>query len=100
MNIKLEESFLRYRQEHPFDAITVTAATSGGSCCRIVVPKVRPGTPEGNLENYRVEEAEGITFYITGNLELGPTLTFSHQRLLGRDLLEMRGFIVRHASQF
>lgn len=100
MNIKLEESFLRYRESHPFDAITVTAATSGGSCCRIVVPKVRPGAPEGKLENYRVEEAEGITFYLSKNLELEPVILFSHQRLLGRDLLEMRGFIVRHASQF
>jgi hypothetical protein len=99
MNIKLEESFLRYREDHPFDAITVTAATSGGSCCRIVVPKVRPGKPEGNLENYRIEEEAGITFYLTKNLELEPTIIFSYQRMLGRELLEMRGFVIRHASQ-
>jgi hypothetical protein len=99
MKIKLEESFLRYRETHPFDSITVTAATSGGSCCRIVVPKVRPGMPEGAQENYHIEEANGITFFISKNLELEPTLIFSHQRMLGRDLLEMRGFVIRHASQ-
>lgn len=99
MLIQWEDSFLQYQREKGFDAVTVTAASSGGSCCRIVVPKVRSGAPKQDLEKYWIQESQGVTFYISRNLQLQPVVTFSHERLLGRDRMDMKGFVIRHASQ-
>lgn len=96
MNIKLSESFKIYHSKKGFSAVTVNASSSGGSCCRITVPKVMVGEPNSALDDYNIFESEGITFYISKNLAVKETVTFSYETFLGQEMLEMKGFEIKH----
>jgi len=98
MNIILSEDFKAYQKEKNFTAITANAASSGGSCCRILVPKVKIGEPTVSFGEYQIFEVEGITIFISKNLPLENTVTFSHRNFLGKSMIEMQGFQVNHYS--
>lgn len=95
MDILLSDSFIAYQKKKNFTAITVTACSSGGSCCRILAPKIRTGEPSSSLDQYQVFEVQGIRFYITNKLTLENTVSFSFDTLLGRSRFDMTGFQVQ-----
>lgn len=96
MEIFLTKSFQDYQAEKKFTAITVNTAASRGSCCKIMVPKIIEGKPEKSLDKYDTFDTQGLTLYISKNLKLENTITFSHQVLFGRGMLEMKGFAITH----
>lgn len=98
--IVLTESFQDYQKKKGFKEVTVDAVTSASSCCRIWVPQVSVGPPKDANKGYVVFHEYGLTFYITDTLTLEPTLTFSHQRLLGRSRLEMLGYQIKRVIGF
>ena len=99
MKIIFSDSFSEYIKKTRVTAITVTSASSGGSCCRIIVPKVRVGTPEGTIDSFNIFNQDNLTIYITKNLELGNSITFSYEKMLGREMIEMHGYRVKHAQE-
>jgi hypothetical protein len=98
MNIILSEEFKAYRKENNISAITANAASSGGSCCRIIVPKVKVGEPTVSWNEYDRYEVEGLNVFISKNLPLENTVTFSYKTFLGKSMIDMQGFEVNHYS--
>lgn len=97
--IRLTETFLSYQRSMGFTEIRVDAVSTQSSCCRILVPKVSLGPPL-DAAAYVVIRDQGLTFYISNQLSLEATLTFSCQTLLGRTHIDMHGFAIKRISGF
>jgi len=95
MNIILSEGFKAYQKEKNFSSVTVVSRSTGGSCCKAVVSKVEIGEPAASLENFDIFNDQGLTFYISKSLKLENTLTFTYDKMLGRELIEMHGYVIQ-----
>lgn len=95
MNIILSEAFKAYQEKKNFTSVTVSSRSTGGSCCKAVVSKVKIGEPTSSLENYNIFTDQGLTFYISKSLKLENTLTFTYDKMLGRELIEMHGYVIQ-----
>ena len=95
MNIILSQAFKVYQEKKGFTSVTVLSRSTGGSCCKALVSKVEIGEPAPPLENYQIFTDQGLTFYISNNLKLENTLTFTYDKMLGRELIEMHGYVIQ-----
>ncbi|HZK88410.1 MAG TPA: hypothetical protein VFC27_04570 [Anaerovoracaceae bacterium] len=95
MNIILSEDFKVYQKEKKFTSITVVSRSTRGSCCKALVSKVEIGEPATSLENFNIFNNQGLTFYINKSLKLENTLTFTYDKMLGRELIEMHGYLIQ-----
>lgn len=99
MNITLSEAFKNYKKTNKFDSVVVSVASSGAGCCRILVPKIRIGEPEDSLDHYSIFYADGVTFYVTNQLKIQSNISFDYSTLLGKEMIEMHGYDITHASE-
>lgn len=99
MHINLSEAFKNYQKNIGFDSIVVTVKSSGGSCCRILVPNIQIGEPMDSLDHYSIFYAEGVTFYVTNQLKIQSNISFDYSTLLGKGMLEMHGYEITHATE-
>jgi len=97
MNIILSEAFKEYQKKKNFTSVTVTSCSTGGSCCKAQVSKVKIGYPSNSLEGYDIFNDQGLTFYISKSLKLENTLTFTYDKMLGRELIEMHGYVIQRS---
>ena len=95
MNIILSEAFKEYQKKKGFTSVTVLSRSTGGSCCKALVSKVVIGEPSTSLESYNIFHDQGLTFYIIKSLKLENTLTFTYDKMLGRELIEMHGYVIQ-----
>ncbi len=95
MNIVLSEAFKEYQNKKNFTSVTVTSRSTKGSCCKAIVSKVVIGEPNTSLESYHIFNDHGLTFYISKSLQLENTLTFTYDKMLGRELIEMHGYVIQ-----
>lgn len=103
MNIILSEAFKEYQKKKKFTSVTVISCSTGGSCCKAMVSKVKIGEPDTSTDssldsysqNYNVFNDQGLTFYISKNLILENTLKFTYDKMLGRELIEMHGYVIQ-----
>lgn len=99
VRITFTSSFSEYHKRKGFNSLTVSTSVSGGSCCKIFVPKIQIGLPSSNIENFNIFEYDGVTLYITKNLVLKSTISFSYDKMLGREMIEMHGYEIRHCAE-
>lgn len=99
MHIGLSEAFKSYQKESGFDSVVVTVSSSGGNCCRILVPKIRIGEPDDSLDHYSIFYAEGVTFYVTNQLKIQSNISFDYSTLMGKEMIEMHGYEITHAAE-
>ncbi|MBK5246435.1 MAG: hypothetical protein JJE49_04090 [Peptostreptococcaceae bacterium] len=97
MNIILSEDFKTYQKKKNFSSVTVVSHSTGGSCCKALVSKVVIGEPATSLENFNIFNDQDLTFYINKSLKLENTLTFTYDKMLGRELIEMHGYVIQRS---
>jgi len=95
MKIILSKDFKTYQQIKKFTSVTVVSRSTGGSCCKALVSKVEIGEPTTSLENFNIFHDQGLTFYVSKSLKLENTLTFTYDKMLGRELIEMHGYLIQ-----
>jgi hypothetical protein len=95
MNIILSEPFKGFQEKKGFTSVTVTSRASGGSCCKALVSKVEIGEPTESLDKYNIFYDQGLTFYIKKSLILENTLTFTYDKMLGHEMIEMHGYLIQ-----
>jgi hypothetical protein len=96
MKIILSDAFKEFQKKKNFNCVTVNSRTTGGSCCRTLVSKVEIGEPKSSLDHYNIFNEQGLILYISKNLKLENNITFTYDKMLGREMLEMHGYLIEH----
>lgn len=99
MRINLSEAFKKYQKKMGFESVVVSVASTGGSCCKILVPSIKIGEPEDSLDHYSIFYSEGVTFYVTNKLKIQSTISFEYSTLLGKEMIEMHGYEIIHSAE-